>query len=87
MFAQAREVSGSENSNHFVLNRDGEALQRRCGRSAFQNSFESNERHLFLRSFFEQNEAIGQGLSSLFVTMSVYKALLGDLLQLNTVGR
>ena len=87
MFAQAREVSGSEDSNQFVLNRDGESLQRRCGRSAFQNSFESNGRHLFLRSFFEQNEAIDQGLSSLFVALSVYKAFLGDLLQLDTVGR
>jgi hypothetical protein len=62
----------------FVVDGEGESLPRRCGRF-FQNAYEHDRNHLFLDVLYHPSNAIGKGITSLFVRRSVYFAFFGNL--------
>jgi hypothetical protein len=77
-FSTARERACVSSSLKWVLEGEGEGLDRRCGRT-FEFAHEYNKEHTFLHSFWADKGDSGEGLSPLFIRFAVLKAFFGDL--------
>ena len=77
-FSTARERACAPSSLEWVLEGEGEGLDRRCGRT-FEFAHEYNKEHTFLHNFWADKGESGEGLSPLFIRFAVLKAFFGDL--------
>lgn len=77
-FFTAHEQEYSHASLKWVLEGEGEGLDRRCGRT-FEFAHNYNQDHTFFPNFWAYQGESGEGISPLFVRFAVLKAFFGDL--------
>ncbi|KAL1845446.1 hypothetical protein Plec18170_009765 [Paecilomyces lecythidis] len=76
MFAAAEEITNERGPSTFYVDGAGEDVHRRCGR-VFERAYENDRQVLFLDALSNPDEGGGEGITSLFVRVSVLKAFFG----------
>ncbi|KIW86662.1 uncharacterized protein Z519_12717 [Cladophialophora bantiana CBS 173.52] len=81
----AKKNTHSLSTPTLFVKRNGEGLERRCGRH-WELAYEYDHDHTFLPLFWtEDDNTCGEGISSLFVRVAVYKAFFSDLIFCETM--
>ena len=78
-FKTAQIQVSSPSTPDLVVRNAGEGLDRRCGRQ-FELAYEYDRKHTYVPLFWKDHTGSGQGISSLFVRVAVFKAFFGDLI-------